>query len=50
MKAKNFPHEYCAKVVSCLIYILNHFPNKSLKEKVPQEAYSSLKSSASHFF
>jgi hypothetical protein len=35
--------------VSCSMYILNLSPTRSLENQVPQEAWSGMKSSVSHF-
>ena len=40
MKAKHIPNEYWAEALACVVYILNLPPTKSVKDKVPQEAWS----------
>ena len=40
MKVKHLPSEYWAEVVACAVYILNRSPTKSVKDKIPQEAWS----------
>ena len=49
LKAKNFPNEYWGEAMACSIYILNFSPTNSVKNQVPQEAWSGMKSSVSHF-
>jgi hypothetical protein len=49
LKAKNFSNEYWGEAVACSVYILNLSPTNSLKNQVPQEAWSGMKSSVSHF-
>ena len=48
-KAKNLSNDFWGVVVSCAIYILNQSPANILKDKVPQESYSCMKSSIPHF-
>lgn len=48
LKAKNFPNKCWEKVVACLVYILNRSLAKSVKDKVPLEAWSAMKASVSH--
>ena len=48
MKAKHLPNEFWAEVVACAVYILNRCPTKSVKDKVPQEAWSNKKHNVSH--
>ena len=43
MKAKHLPNEYWVEVVACTVYMLNRSPTKSVKDKVPQEAWSNKK-------
>ena len=40
--AKNFPNEYWGEAVATTIYIMNWCPTKSVKNKVPQEAWANL--------
>jgi hypothetical protein len=49
LKAKNLLNEYWGETMSCSVYILNLLPTNSLKDQVPQEAWSGMKSSISHF-
>ena len=48
MKAKHLPNEYWTEVVACAVYILNRSPTKSVKDKVPQEAWNDKKNNVSH--
>jgi hypothetical protein len=41
-------NDFWVEVVAFLVYILNRSPTKSVKDKVPQEAWSGTKSSVSH--
>lgn len=49
LKEKNLSNEYWAEAVACSVYILNPSPTSSVKDKVPQEAWSGMKSGVSHF-
>jgi hypothetical protein len=49
LKAKNLSNEYWSEAVACSVYILNLSPTSSLENQVPQEAWSGMKSSVSHF-
>ena len=46
--AKHLPNEYWGEAVATAIYIMNRCPTKSLKNKVPQEAWIGMNHSASH--
>ena len=48
MKAKHLPNEYWAKAIACAVYILNHSPTKSVKDKIPHEAWNNKKHYVSH--
>ena len=48
MKEKNLPNDYWAKVVSCVAYILNRCPTKSVQNVVPEDAWSGRKHSVTH--
>ena len=48
MASKHFPNEYWAEVVATAIYIMNQCPTKSVKNKVPQEAWTCMNHSGSH--
>eukprot|EP00253_Pinus_taeda_P007872 PITA_07872 len=39
LKAKHFPNDYWVEVVTCVAYILNRCPTKSVQNIVPEEAY-----------
>ena len=47
-KARHLPNEYWAEIVACVVYILNSSPSMSVKDKVPQEAWSNKKHNVSH--
>jgi len=49
LRSKNLSNDYWAEVVAYSIYILNISPMKSVKDKVPQEAWSGTKLNVSHF-
>jgi len=49
LKEKHLSNEFSGEAVACSIYILNRSATKSVKNKVPQEAWSGMKSSVSHF-
>ena len=40
LKEKHLPNAYWGEAVACSVYILNRSPTKSVKNKVPQEAWS----------
>ena len=48
MEAMHSPNEYWAEVVTIVVYIMNRFPTKSVNNKVPQEAWTSMNRSVSH--
>ena len=48
MVAKHFPNEYWVEAVATLVYIMNSCPTKSVKNKFPQEAWTSMNQSVSH--
>jgi len=49
LKVKNLSNEYWDEAVACSGYILNLSPTISVKNKVPQESWSGMKSIISHF-
>jgi hypothetical protein len=49
IKAKNFSNQYWGEALACSIYILNLSPMSSVKNQVPEESWSGMKSSISHF-
>jgi hypothetical protein len=49
LKVKNLSNEYWTKVVVCVVYILNGCPTKSIRDKIPQQAWSGKYYSVSHF-
>ena len=46
--AKHFPNGYWGEAVATAIYIMNQCLKKSVKNKVPQEAWTSMNHSVSH--
>ena len=48
MKAKHLSNKYWAEAVSCATYIMNRCPTKSVKNIIPEEAWSGRKHSVSH--
>ena len=48
MKEKHLSNEYWREVATCSVYILNRSPMKSMKDQVPQQAWSGKCSSISH--
>lgn len=48
LKAKNLSNDFWAEIVACALYILNRSPMKSVKDKIPQEAWSGKKHFVSH--
>ena len=47
MKAKSMPARFWGKVVTTVVFILNHVPTKALKGKTPFEAWYGRKPSMS---
>ena len=48
LAAKHFPNEYWGEAVVNAVYIMNRCPTKSVKNKVPQEAWTGMNHSVSH--
>ena len=48
MAAKYLPNEYWGEAVATAVYIMNRCPTKSVKNKVPQEAWTCMNHSVSH--
>ena len=48
METKHFPNKYWAKAVPTVVYIMNRCPKKSVKNTVPQEAWTGMNHSVSH--
>ena len=48
LAAKNLPNEYWGEAVVTAVYIMNRCPTKSVKNKVPQEAWTGMNHSVSH--
>ena len=49
LKAKNLSNEFWAEAIACVVYILNRIPTTSMKDRIPQEAWSGMKHYVSHF-
>ena len=49
LKGRNSSNEYWAKAVACAIYVINISPIKSVINRVPKEARSSMSCSVSRF-
>ena len=47
-EAKHFSNEYWAEGVATAVYIMNRCPTKSMKNKIPQEAWTSMNDIVSH--
>ena len=48
LAAKHLPNEYWGEVVATAVYIMNQCLTKSVKNKVPQEAWIGMSHSVSH--
>lgn len=48
LAAKHFPNDYWVEAVEIVVYIMNRFPTKSVKNIIPQEAWLCMKHSVSH--
>ena len=48
LASKHFPNEYWGEEVATVVYIMNHCPTKSVKNKVSQEAWIGMNHSVSH--
>ena len=48
LEAKHLPNEYWGEAVATAVYIMNRCPTKSVKNKVPQEAWTCMNHSVSH--
>ena len=48
MKAKHFSNEYWAEAISFALYIMNRCPTKSVKNMIPEEAWSGRKYNVGH--
>ncbi|GJY55771.1 retrovirus-related pol polyprotein from transposon TNT 1-94 [Tanacetum coccineum] len=49
LKSKNMPKEFWAEVVQCAVYIQNRCPHVKLMDMTPQECWSGVKRTVSHF-
>jgi hypothetical protein len=48
LETKHFSSEYWVEEVATIVYIMNKFPTKSVKNKVPQEAWTCMKHNVVH--
>jgi hypothetical protein len=48
LEAKHFSNEYWDEAVETVVYIMNKFPTKSVKNKVPQESWTGMKHNVVH--
>ena len=48
MIAKHFPNEYWDEAVATIVYIMNQYPKKSVKNKIPEESWTVMNHSVSH--
>ena len=48
MVSNHFPSEYWVEEVTTIVYIMNRCRTKSMKNKVPQEAWICMNHSVSH--
>ena len=48
LAAKHLSNEYWGEAVATIVYIMNRHPTKSVKNKVPQEAWIGMNHSVSH--
>ena len=46
--AKHLPNDYWGEAVTTSVYIMNQCPTKSVKNKVPQETWTSMNHNVSH--
>ena len=49
LKARHLSNEYWAEAVACAIYVINRSPTKSVMNRVPEEEWSGMFCSVSHF-
>ena len=49
LKARHLSNEYWAEAVACVVYVINRSPTKSVMNRVPEEAWSGMSCSVSHF-
>jgi hypothetical protein len=49
LHAKSLPQRLWAEALNCATYIQNKYPHRSVKDKTPYEAWSSLKPEVAHF-
>ena len=48
LAAKHLPNEYWGEAVATAVYIMNRCSTRSVKNKVPQEAWTRMNHSVSH--
>ena len=48
MAMKHLPNEYWVEALVIVVYVMNRFPTKSVKNIVPQEAWTGMEHSVSH--
>ena len=48
LEGKHLPNEYWGEAVATVVYIMNRCPTKSVKKKVPQEAWIGMNHIFSH--
>jgi len=48
LKENHFPNDYLTEVIACATYVINICPNKSVKNMIPEEAWSGRKHSMTH--
>ena len=48
LAANYFSNEYWGEAVTIAVYIMNRCPTKSVKNKVPQEAWTGMNHNVSH--
>jgi hypothetical protein len=49
LHAKSLPQRLWAEALNCATYIQNRSPHRSVKDKIPYEAWSDLKLEVTHF-
>lgn len=48
LKAQNLSYDFWGDAVACTIHVLNRYPTKSVKKRVPQEAWTCTTCSVAH--
>ena len=49
LKEKQLLNDFWGEAIACSVYILNRSPTKSVKNKVPQDAWTCMSCSVAHF-